>query len=137
MKESVTKKPGHLLHQCPLCKRKEGESKPQPSAKKVLAEPTPEGHKSNVPSGSSQEVQEPNLEDTPTTDEDAQFETIIPLSLLFFESGDEGDISTVMVTDRGSRPQLARVDIQGVPADGIVDTAGSVYLLAILISASY
>ena len=52
VKKSVNcKNAGHLLHQCPLGKRKEGESKPRPSAKEVFVEHTPERHEGNIPSG--------------------------------------------------------------------------------------
>ena len=43
------RKPGHLLHQCPLRKKKEGGSQPQPSAKQVVTEPTLSEHKNDVP----------------------------------------------------------------------------------------
>ena len=35
----------------------------------------------------------------------------------------------VCVPDCGSRPHLARVDIHGVPADGIVDTAADITIM--------
>ena len=48
-----------------------------------------------------------------------------PLSLLFSDSDGEG-VKQVRVPDCGSRPHLAKVDIHGVPADGIVDTASDI-----------
>ena len=111
------KKPGHLLHQCPLHKKKEGGSQPQPSAKQVVTE-----HKNDV-SSSSEVTQVP---DPPSTSE---AENASPLSLLFSESEDEGDVKRVMMTDHGSRPQFARVDVQGVPADGVIDTAADITIM--------
>ena len=123
------KKPEHLLYQCPLRQKKEGGSKPLSSAKKILTEPALEGSEDAVPSSDPQEVEEPIVKDTRSTEGDTQPEVMNPLSLFFSESDDEGDVMRVMVTDHGSRPQLARVDIQGVPADGIVDTAADITIM--------
>lgn len=43
------------------------------------------------------------------------------------ESGDR--VSTVRVPDRGSRPQYADVQVQGVPASGIVDTGADITII--------
>ena len=66
------------------------------------------------------------MPDPPSTSE---AENASPLSLLFSESEDEGDVKRVMVTDHGSRPQFARVDVQGVPADGVIDTAADITIM--------
>jgi hypothetical protein len=70
-----------------------------------------------LPPSASEETPEPNSEDTRSTYKDPQSVAASPLNLLFSESEGEGDIRRVTVTDRGSRPQLSRVDVQGVPAD--------------------
>ena len=51
-----------------------------------------------------------------------------PISLLFSDSDGEG-VRQIRVTDSGSCSQLARVDIHGVPADGIVDTAADITIM--------
>ena len=51
------------------------------------------------------------------------------LDLLFSNSDREG-VKQVRVPDCGSRPHLARVDIHGVPADGIVDTAADITIMS-------
>ena len=62
------------------------------------------------------EIQEPD-----TADES-------PLSLLFSDSEDES-VKQIRVEDNGSHPQLARVDVHGVPADGIIDTAADITIM--------
>ena len=64
-----------------------------------------------------------------STNRDPQSDAVNPLSLLFSESENEGEVRRVMVTDRGSRLQLARVEDQGVPADGVVDTAADITIM--------
>lgn len=71
----------------------------------------------------------PNPGETPYAHKVPQEDSVTPLSLFFSESEDEGDVKRVMVTDHGSRPQLARMDIQGVPADGVVDTAADITIM--------
>ena len=51
-----------------------------------------------------------------------------PINLLFSDSDEEG-VKQICVVDSGSCPQLARVDIHGVPADGIVDTAADITIM--------
>ena len=52
-----------------------------------------------------------------------------PLSLLFSESEEEDGVRQVTVNDSGSHCQLARVNISGVPADGVVDTAADITIM--------
>ena len=52
----------------------------------------------------------------------------LPLSLLFSDSEEE-HVKQIRVTDGGSYSQLARVDIHGVPADGVVDTAADITIM--------
>ena len=130
------RKPGHLLHQCLLRKIREGGNQPlrgSSSAKQVVTEPASSGHGGSAPTSSaSKEPPSQSVGDTcPAEDADraSQSSNTNPLSLLFSESEDEGDVRRVMVADQGSRPQLARVEIQGVPADGVVDTAADITIM--------
>jgi hypothetical protein len=111
------------LHQCPLRKKKDS------SAKKIFTEPAHGEREDDAPPSASEETPEPNSEDTHSTDKDPQSDAASPLSLLFSESEDEGDVRRVTVTDCRSHPQLARVDVQGVPADGVVDTAADITIM--------
>lgn len=52
-----------------------------------------------------------------------------PYDLLFSDLEDEKVMKQVKVTDSGRRLQLAWVDIQGVPAHGLVDTAADVTIM--------
>ena len=69
------------------------------------------------------------MPDSPSTSKVREVKNMSPLSLLFSESEDEGDVKRVMVTDQGSRPQIARVDVQGVPADRVIDTAADITIM--------
>jgi hypothetical protein len=53
-------------------------------------------------------------------------QSLNPCDLLL---SDSEDVRQVRVTDSGSRTQLARVDVQGVPADGVVDTAADITIM--------
>ena len=54
----------------------------------------------------------------------------LPLDLLFSDSDPEEDgVRQIHITDSGSHSQIARVDIQGVPADGIIDTAADITIM--------
>lgn len=50
-----------------------------------------------------------------------------PISLLFCDS--EEGVKQIHVTDGGNRSQLARVDVHGVPANGVVDTAADITIM--------
>ena len=52
-----------------------------------------------------------------------------PLKWLHSSDSDEGDVCTVRVTDTGSKPQCAKVMIQGVPVVGIIDTAADITII--------
>ena len=52
------------------------------------------------------------------------------LELLYSSDSDDGShVNQITVTDGGSKSQLARVDIQGVPADGVVDTGAEITII--------
>ena len=53
-----------------------------------------------------------------------------PLDFLQYDSDDEeGDIKTVRVEDRGSKPRKVLVDIQGVPATGVIDSGADITIM--------
>ena len=51
-----------------------------------------------------------------------------PLTLLLSDSEEEV-VKQVHVSNGSSRSQLARVDIHGIPADGVVDTAADITIM--------
>ena len=51
-----------------------------------------------------------------------------PFNFLY-SSDSDGDVCTVRVSDTGSKPQCARVMIQGVPVIGIIDTAADITIM--------
>ena len=61
-------------------------------------------------------------------DDDPNKSVPLPLELLFSDSEEEG-VRQIRVTDGGSHPRLARVDIHGVPADGVIDTAADITIM--------
>ena len=61
-------------------------------------------------------------------DEEAGVPERSPLSLLLSDSEEEV-VKQVHVSDGGSCSQLARVDIYGIPADGVVDTAADITIM--------
>ena len=68
----------------------------------------------------------PNLE---TSQHAAQEVDQNPLKWLHTSDSDEGDVCTVRVKGTGSRPQCARVMIQGVPVVVIIDTAADITII--------
>jgi len=52
-----------------------------------------------------------------------------PLEWLLSDSEGEGEVSLVRVEDKGSKSQLALVEIAGVPANGIVDTGADITIM--------
>ena len=125
------KKPGHLIHQCP--RRKKVTESHGPSHPASTRQVTVDTDCPNVPADgtvcqvSRSEVtpgnRSPSPETTPT------LHPANPLNLLFSESDEEGDVRQVTVTDSGSRSQLARVSVHGVPAEGVVDTAADITIV--------
>ena len=69
------------------------------------------------------------IQSTPDCDKAAVETSTDPLQYL--ESDDETNdgVRTVRVDDRGSKPQLAVVDVQGVPAEGIIDTGSDITIM--------
>ena len=120
------RKPGHLIHQSQLRKKKESESlgpSHPASAKQVVTDTNAATEKmSNQPSQSNVSLGNTPASDSPGSDES-------PLSLLFSDSDDDGDVKQVTITDSGSHSRLACVSVQGVPAKGIVDTAADITIM--------
>ena len=95
------KKTGHVIRDCRKKKSDDARRNQQPMAKQVTT-----GDPSQ-PQGS------PN-----------------PYDLLFSsDSEDEEVVKQIVVTDKGSKAQHARVSIQGVPANGIIDTGADITIM--------
>ena len=115
------KKPGHLMRDCPRRKKESeshGPSLPA-STKQIVA-----GADKSLEDASSQ--RDISLHSELDRPDDQQLN---PLTMLFSDSDEEGGIRQVKVTDSGSHTQLARVEVQGVPADGVVDTAADITIM--------
>lgn len=54
-----------------------------------------------------------------------------PLQYLLPDSDEEGVVcvTEVLVKDRGSKPQFVRVEVGGVPQDGVVDTGADIMIV--------
>ena len=65
-------------------------------------------------------------------------ESLDPLDLLFSsDSEDEEAIRQVVVTDKGSKTQHARVSVQGVPASGLIDTGADITIIGGVAAAAH
>ena len=51
------------------------------------------------------------------------------LDLLFSDSGSDTEVNVIRVSDEGSKSQCAHVEVQGVPAYGIIDTAADITII--------
>ena len=104
----ICNSPDHLANKCDT---KQGESQGrsrQSTARRAV--------------GSSEKP--PRSRDIPAQEVDQN-----PLKWLHSSDSDEGDVCTVQVTDTGSKPQCARVMIQGVPVVGIIDTTADITII--------
>ena len=52
-----------------------------------------------------------------------------PLQYMFSSDSDGSEVSTVRVEDKGSKPQKALVDVQGVPAEGVIDSGADITIM--------
>ena len=93
---------GHLACDCTKRTQNRGRRNEQPSSKQIAT-----GQSSNA-----------------DTDQKRTLQLLFPAD---DESGSKVDV--VRVPDRGSRPRSARVDIQGVPAYGVVDSGSDVTIM--------
>jgi len=58
--------------------------------------------------------------------------------LLYSSDSGEGDnVRTIRITDGGSQPQFVRVDVQGVPADGVIDMGADITIMGKELFASF
>ena len=93
----------HLRSQCPHPKKESAGRYPPFTAKQVQS------------GGTS--------EDSPKGHDD-------PLDFLYSsDSGDESHVNLVRVEDKGSEPKCAKVEIQGVPAYGVVDSGADITII--------
>ena len=93
----------HLRSQCPHPKKESAGRYPPFTAKQVQS------------GGTS--------EDSPKGHDD-------PLDFLYSsDSGDESHVNQVRVEDKGSEPKCAKVEIQGVPAYGVVDSGADITII--------
>lgn len=143
-------KPGHRREECrkrkrDMEKKSESQSPSKPAAKKVTADGKDSAN-SRSPSGPLDTQQDPvpapsyesetsplslatNQPSTPASAPAQSSDEPTPLQLLFSDSEDDEGVRQIRVKDSGSRSQFARVDIHGVPADGIVDTAADITIM--------
>ena len=52
-----------------------------------------------------------------------------PTDFLHSSDSDDGNVCIVRVEDRGSKPRMVMVDIQGVPARGIIDSGADITII--------
>ena len=65
-----------------------------------------------------------------TAERESSDEPVLVTDLLYSSDSDDGEhVKLISVTDGGSRFQLARVDVQGVPADGVIDTGADITIM--------
>ena len=56
-------------------------------------------------------------------------DSTVPLDYLLSSSDLEGDINMVRITDKGSMPQCVQVEVEGLNAQGIIDTAADITII--------
>ena len=112
------KKTGHFMRDCPQRKSESSGSGRQARAQQVSTQEKPAD---TPPRGEPPVSTLEKSADTPPGGE--------PLDFLFSDSDEEEDVRQVNVTDSGSHCQVARVDVFGVPADGVVDTAADITIM--------
>ena len=96
----ICKKPGHMMKDCKQRRTESRESCHVGVAKQVTAE------------------------------RESSDEPVLVTDLLYSSDSDDGEhVKLISVTDGGSRFQLARVDVQGVPADGVIDTGADITIM--------
>ena len=61
------------------------------------------------------------------TSTDSQHENL--LGILFSDSDSDTEVKVIRVSDEGSKSQCAHVEVQGVPAYGVVDTAADITII--------
>ena len=98
----LCKKPGHLMRDCKM-KKSDSAAPGRPVATRQVT----------ISGPSEKETEQPS-----------------PYDLLYSSDSEEGeDVRLIRVTDEGSQSQLARVIVQGVPADGVIDTGAGITIM--------
>ena len=64
-----------------------------------------------------------------TQTDDAVPVPVDPMQFLESDKEDDSTVSTVRVKDKGSKPQMAVVDVQGVQTEGIIDTGADITIM--------
>ena len=105
-------KVGHIARNCP---RRRTESRGQSSEK-----PKPYGN----PKTFAKQVQA--MDERPGNTKAKQVD---PQDLLYSSSSEDSDVRMVRVSDQGSHPQCAKVEVQGVPAFGIIDSGADITIM--------
>ena len=108
----ICNSPEHLASQC-NAKKGESQGKTKDTQNKKTAKRVVRGREET-----------PQSETVSTQDVNQN-----PLDLLYSSDSDEGEVCTVRVSDTGSKPQCARVLVQGVPTFGIIDTAADITIM--------
>ena len=54
---------------------------------------------------------------------------LTPVEYLYSDSEEEQDVRMVKITDKGSHSQYAEVFIQGVPAEGLIDSGAKITIM--------
>ena len=111
---------GHIARNCP---RRRTESRGHPAEKPRTYEKAKTNEK---PRTFAKQVQAAGGQS-----EDARAKQVDPLDLLYStsSSSEESDVRMVRVADQGSHPQCAKVQIQGVPAFGIIDSGADITIM--------
>ena len=119
--------PDHLAKQCKL-RKQESKSRVPASDSHSRAPASTEQPGRTAPVNNSQskpgtksvrsEESEPVLE--VTSDDPRQY---------LYSSDEDGGVGRVRVEDRGSKPRLAPVQVQGVPAQGFIDTGADISII--------
>jgi hypothetical protein len=47
----------------------------------------------------------------------------------FLPPDSDGDVKTVRIQDKGSKPREVLVDVQGVPATGVIDSGADITIM--------
>ena len=118
--------PDHMAKQCKLRKQESksrvpaNDSHSRTPASSSQSRTTPVSNSQSKPGTKSvrSEESEPVME---VTDDD-------PRQYLY-SSDEDGGVGRVRVEDRGSKPRLAPVQVQGVPAQGFIDTGADISII--------
>ena len=106
---------GNVGHIAKNCRNKKTESK---------------GHPSGTSSAKKPNMKQVKSDKDPPAQEPGYSGPEHPLTFLqSSDSEDDGHVKQIRVKDMGSRAQLAKVNIQGVPAEGVVDSGADITIM--------